>query len=340
MNFVVAILCAAGVLLPAGLSLALVDSPLLSVTTTLVSLLLEVVFVKLWLEHRSDQKVLGRRLRQVARPLSNDMTPDEEVDLSIFRQRRAKSWLLEPLEQRFSMIDVRAALPKAIGLGALGGLAAGLAGMFGELGLLTALLVPVGWLGVGWLVLAMQDSGQRTAFNKLFPETVDHIVRLVRAGLPSMEAIAVAAEESPPPVNGVMREIAEGVQAGLDPETVIRATAARLRLPEFSLFSATICLQRSTGGSIAGTLGTLSETIRARIQTAAKAHSSTAQTRLTLVVLSLVPVVVLAGQNFTNPQSIQTLFFTESGQGLLRWGVGLIVCGLLVARSLSARIGR
>lgn len=344
MNLIVIVLCAAGLLIPAVLALALVGSPLLSITTLVVALLIEIMFVTMWMDNRSDRKALDQRLRLVARPLSTGTdtgTDDEgEVEINVFRQQRAKSRLLEPLEQRFSMVDVRKALPKAIVLGGLGAAAAGLAAMFAGFGLLAVLVVPAGWLGVGYAVLARQDAGQRTAFNKLFPEVVDHIGRLIRAGLPSMEAIAVSAEESQPPVSGVMREIAEGIAAGLDPETVIRATAARVRIPEFSLFAAAVCLQRATGGGISEALGNLTATLRARIQTAAKAHSSTAQTRLTLLILALVPVAVLVSQNFTSPQSVAILFSTDTGYTLLRYGIGLIACGLLVARSLSARVGR
>ena len=342
MNLVLIVLCVAGVLIPAGLALAAVGSPMLRVTSAVGALVIEVLCVVLWWDSRSERKVLDRRLRLVAAPLSGDAPTDEDstVEVSVFRQRRAKSWLLDQLTQRFSMIDVRKSLPKAVGLGAVGAVALSLGAVFANVGLLSLLLVPVGWLGISWAALAMQDAGQRAEFLKLFPEAVDHVVNLMRAGLPSVEAISVVAEEAQPPVNVVLQEIAEGVSAGLDPEKVIRGRAAHVRISEFTLFAAAICLQRTTGGGVSGALNNLSATLRARRETAAKAHSSTAQTRLTLVVLTLVPVVVLLVQNFSNPQTIETLFFTESGTTLLRYGVGCIVAGLLVARGLAARVGR
>jgi tight adherence protein B len=342
MNLVLIVLCVAGVLIPAGLALAAVGSPMLRVTSAVGALVIEVLCVVLWWDSRSERKVLDRRLRLVAAPLSGDAPTDEDstVEVSVFRQRRAKSWLLDQLTQRFSMIDVRKSLPKAVGLGAVGAVVLSLGAVFANVGLLSLLLVPVGWLGISWAALAMQDAGQRAEFLKLFPEAVDHVVNLMRAGLPSVEAISVVAEEAQPPVNVVLQEIAEGVSAGLDPEKVIRGRAAHVRISEFTLFAAAICLQRTTGGGVSGALNNLSATLRARRETAAKAHSSTAQTRLTLVVLTLVPVVVLLVQNFSNPQTIETLFFTESGTTLLRYGVGCIVAGLLVARGLAARVGR
>ena len=84
----------------------------------------------------------------------------------------------------------------------------------------------------------------------------------------------------------------------------------------------------------------LAETLRERRRTALKAHASTAQTRLTLIVLAAMPIFVLVAQRFTAPQSVDILFGTEQGVTLLRWGVGLIVVGILAARAIAARATR
>ena len=337
LNVIVAALVAA-VFAPAILALFIVGEPLLSATSALAAMLLCIVLI---LYDRSEQQVLDRRMRRVAAPLSGEaVTDDSNVEISVIRQQRAKSWLPDYLDQQFSMIDTRQTLPKAVGLGASGALVAGLGAVFAGFGWLSVLLVPAGGLGVSWAVLAKQDAKQRAKFLEFFPESVDHVVRLMRSGLPSVEAISVVAEEAPPPINGVMRDISEAVSAGLDPETVIRKTAAHVRIPEFTLFSAAVCLQMTTGGGISGALGNLSATLRNRYESGLKAKSATAQTRLTLIVISVVPIVVLGVQTFSNPQTIQTLFYTESGASLLRYGIGLIVVGILLARGLAARAMR
>ena len=338
LNVIVAALVAA-VFAPAILALFIVGEPLLSATSALAAMLLCITLI---LYDRSEQQVLDRRMRRVAAPLSGETLTDDDstVEISVIRQQRAKSWLPDYLDQQFSMIDARQTLPKAVGLGALGALGAGLGAVFAGFGWLSVLLVPTGGLGVSWAVLARQDAKQRAKFLEFFPESVDHVVRLMRSGLPSVEAISVVAEEAPPPVNGVMSGISEAVSAGLDPETVIRQTAARVRIPEFTLFSAAVCLQMTTGGGISGVLDNLSATLRSRYESGLKANSATAQTRLTLIVISAVPIVVLGVQTFSNPQTIQTLFFTESGASLLRYGIGLIVGGILLARGLAARAMR
>ena len=337
------LVCVVGVIIPGILALLILGNPLWSMVISLCALLIGISCILVVVVIRPQQRELQRRLNRVAATLKGGTLPTATTggSVSVFREQRSKSRLVERLEHQFPMIDVRKARPKAVWLGVLGALATGLGAALTGFGLFAMLFfLLAGGLGCSWAVLAMQDTGQRNEFTRIFPETTDQVVRLVRAGVPSMEAISIVAQDAPPPVDGVMREIASAVAAGLDPETAIRSTAARIRIPAFSLFSAAICLQMTTGGGISGALGNLSATLRARHDVTLKAKSSTAQTRLTLAIISLIPVVVLAIQNFTNPQVIETLFHTESGGTLLRYGVGLILTGLLVARSLSARVGR
>ena len=344
MNFILTVLvCVAGVIIPGILALLLLGNPLLSMAIAAFAFLIEIPCIYLVLVIWPQQRELKRRLDRVAATLKGETSTDTTTggSVSIFREQRSKSRLIERLEHQFPMIEVRKVLPKAVGLGVLGALAVGLGAAFMGFGALAILFfLLVSGPGCGWAVLVMQDTGQRDEFTKIFPETTDQVVRLVRAGVPAMEAISIVAKEAPPPVGGVMREVASATTAGLDPETAISSTAARVRIPAFSLFSAAICLQLTTGGGISGALGNLSATLRGRNDISLKAKSSTAQTRLTLAIISLVPVAVLVTQNFTNPQTIETLFYTESGSTLLRYGVGLILSGLLVARALSARVGR
>ena len=162
-------------------------------------------------------------------------------------------------------------------------------------------------------------------------------MRLTRTGLPAVESVSVVSEDAPEPVRSLLKQVSDDLSSGLDPEVVLRGMAARLRIPEFTLFSAALCLQRSTGGGISAALGNLSATLRSRLELEMKAQASTAQTRITLLVLSAVPVLVLGAQSLTNPQAVDILFDSPT---LLRWGVGLVVVGLLVARGIAARFGR
>ena len=150
----------------------------------------------------------------------------------------------------------------------------------------------------------------------------------------------MVAADAPLPVQPVLREVCDALTAGLDADRALQMTTERLRLAEFTLFAAVLRLQRRAGGGISGAFTNLSATLRERNKGTLKAHAATAQTRLTLLVLAVMPVLVLIGQQFTAPASVEMLFNTETGITLLRVGTGLVVTGLLVARALAARAAR
>ena len=204
MNMTLAMLvCVAGVIIPGILALLILGNPLLSMAISLSALLIEIPCVYLVVIIWPQQRELKRRLNRVAAALKGGTLLDASTgdSVSVFRAQRSKSRLVERLEHKFPMLEVRKTLPKAVGLGVLGAVAAGLGAAFIGFGLLAILfLLPVSGLGCSWAMLAMQDAGQRNEFTKIFPETTDQVVRLVRAGVPSMEAISIVAQEAPPPV--------------------------------------------------------------------------------------------------------------------------------------------
>lgn len=316
-------------------------SPLILAAAAATLSLTAVAWVAVRLGARPGDADLTRRLGMVAAALGGGAAAAAagagDAQASIFRRRRSKSWLRERVDRRFCMLDSRGALPKAAALGSLAAVAAAVAAVFMQFGILVVIVVPAAWAAASWSLLALWNAAKRKEFVKRFPEVVDHVVRLTRAGLPAVESVSVVSEEAPEPVRSVLKQVSDDLSSGLDPEVVLRGTAARVRIPEFTLFSAALCLQRTTGGGISVALGNLSSTLRARLELEMKAHASTAQTRITLVVLSGVPVLVLGAQSFTNPEAVEILFDSPK---LLRWGVGLIVAGLLMARGIAARFSR
>ena len=207
-------------------------------------LLVAAVCVALWSSVRSGDADLERRLRLVAAALGESATAVDDAEVGLFRRRPDTYWLYDWIERRFSMLEGRRALPRAAALGLLMAVAAGVAVLLMQFGTLLTLVLPAAWVAGSWAVLRMWNGRRRADFVKRFPEVVDQVVRLTRTGLPPVEAISVVAEEAQEPVKRFMQQISDEISSGLDPEVVLRGMAARVRIPEFTLFSAALCLQR------------------------------------------------------------------------------------------------
>ena len=297
------------------------------------------------LSRRADGK-LKPRLERIAEPLTRrDRELDSEVDASVFRTvqvRSGSSRFMHFLQARYPLVDVKRALPRAIAIGVAASAASWTAMWILQIssGWWTVPLVCLAAVAATIYTMSWFHSRQVTQFTRQFPETIDQIVRLSRAGVPALEAIAVITEDTQPPVEPVLRSVCEGLLAGLDTDTALRAVSTRVRLAEFTMFTAVIRLQRRSGGSVSNAFANLSRTLRDRRSTALKARASTAQTRLTLLVLSAMPILVMVGQKFIAPDALDMLFGTDDGITLLHWGVGLIVTGLLAARFIASRAER
>lgn len=294
-----------------------------------------------WWLVRARIRLLEDRIRRVAAPVSEDGDGSgAEVVLSVFRSERKRVWLWDRIEERYPLLQG----PRAAGITAGVVVVAGL-GLW--ITLRIVLRIPGGWgltagvlagmAATGYSVLIWLQARERKKFTEQFPDVVDQIVQLSRTGMPPLEALSSVAPDAPQPTGDVLQAVRDRLAAGLDADRTMAAVAARVRIPEFTLFCAVLRLQRRAGGRISDALGNLAGTLRERRKTALKAHSSTAQTRLTLLILVLLPIVILVLQKFTSPQSVEILLSTPSGLTVLRWGIALIAAGIGVAYLLSAR---
>ena len=290
----------------------------------------------------SDARLRRRLQGASASPIDETVSQGEDSEAVVFRTASRSRWarLLRAIENRYPLLDVRRTVPRAslIGVAAAAGLWASMWFLRIPAGWWTIPIVVIGGAAGMWYAMSWFHARQASEFTHQFPEIIDQIVRLSGAGLPALEAIPAAAENARAPVKPVLTAVCDGLSGGLDPETALRTVSTRIRLADFTLFAAVILLQRRAGGALSGTFRTLSRALRDRRSTAAKARTSTAQTRLTLLVLSVMPVVMLVIQKFISPQSVEILFTTDSGTTLLHWGVGLIVAGLLVAKAIASRV--
>ena len=288
-------------------------------------------------------KVLLRRMGRAAAPLTgalaSELVPGHD---SIFRATSPRSGLSRFVEGRYPLLEFRHALPRALGAGLIVFAVAWFAIWFLKVpaGTWTLPLAGLAAAGGVWYTLGWLQARQEAEFIRVFPEVVDQVVRLAGAGVPSMQALSVVTEDAPKPVEPILRGVCDGLVAGLDPDVALRSATNRVRMAEFTMFAAVIRLQRRSGGGVSTAFSNLSKTLRERRQIALKAHASTAQSRLTLLVLTAMPVLVLLAQRFIAPSSVEALFDTPEGTILLQWGVALIVTGLLVARALVARGSR
>jgi tight adherence protein B len=181
-----------------------------------------------------------------------------------------------------------------------------------------------------WMVARFRER-----FLTAFPDTLDLIIRAVRAGIPATQAICTAGVESEEPVRSTFRTMGDALLVGAELKEVLERAARRLQLADFSFFATCLILQRETGGNLGDTLENLSGIVRTRREIRSKSKALTAEGRIASKMISAVPFAIMGFLSLVNRPYVQVLFSTRAGHKILTLSAVLMTVGLWMIRKIS-----
>jgi tight adherence protein B len=187
-------------------------------------------------------------------------------------------------------------------------------------------------------LLKRQQRGAESRFMDLFPDAVDTIVRMLRAGLPMTSAVRVVGVEGAPPVNAVFNMIADQVKIGIPIEQALDAGSRHIGLADFRFFTVAVLLQYSAGGNIAATLEMLSGIMRKRRAVRMKARSATAEIRLTGYLLGSLPFFTIGILLLLQPGYLDPLFADRRGHIILAMAGGGLLLSFITMRQMMRSV--
>ncbi len=242
---------------------------------------------------------------------------------------RAKRQRIETIAGR---AGVRAIIAVAVLVGVVSFAAASLAGLalwLRALGAAVAALVAV--RGVYAFIIARFKQ----RFLAVFPDTLDLIIRAVRAGIPAVQAISTAGVESEEPVRSTFRTMGDALLVGAEVKDVLEQAAERLQLADFSFFAVCLVLQRETGGNLSETLENLASIVRTRRDIRSKTKALTAEGRISSKIISGVPFFIMGFLYIVNRPYVSLLFNTRAGHKMLVLAAVLLTIGLAMIRKIA-----
>jgi len=203
---------------------------------------------------------------------------------------------------------------------------------------ISALLAVAGFFLLPRVVLSMEQGRADARFTDLFPDGIDMVIRMLRAGLPITAAIRTVGNEAPSPVDLVFTELADQVEIGIPLSDALATAGERIQLPDFRFFTVAVALQHATGGNLAASLEILSEIIRKRRALRLKARAVTAEVRMTSYILASIPFVVIAGLLFVDPAYLRPLVEDPRGQIIAGAAIASMTAGFLTMRTMMRRV--
>ena len=247
--------------------------------------------------------------------------------------------MLASLERRFPLAGGRRTLVASV-IGAVAVACALVPGLV-FVGLPLVLAMPVGLLvagAVGWNLGSFLEFRRRMEFIDRFLVVVEDFQRMVRFGMATGQAFKSVADAAQDPVRSVLRRVAVETDLGVPLGVALGREAHRIGISEMAMLAAIMSTQSRTGGGLAESVGNLAEMLRERIDNRARMKASTSESKISLVVLCLVPGAAIGIQAVSQPQLFATLM--NEARYLLGIGFGLILLGLTFAWFMVRNVER
>ena len=247
--------------------------------------------------------------------------------------------MLASLERRFPLAGGKRALGASV-IGAIVVACALVPGLvFVGLPLVLSALVGLLVAGVvGWNLGSALEFRRRLEFIDRLLVVVEDFQRMVRFGMATGQAFKSVADAAQDPVRGVLRRVAVEADLGVPLGVALGREAHRIGISEMAMLAAIMSTQSRTGGGLAESVGNLAEMLRERIDNRARMKASTSESKISLVVLCLVPGAAIGIQAVSQPQLFATLM--NEARYLLGIGFGLILLGLTVAWFMVRNVER
>lgn len=163
-------------------------------------------------------------------------------------------------------------------------------------------------------------SARRRRFRKFstqFPEALDSLTRALKAGYPLAAAIELLSMEQPEPLAGEMRRTREEWNLGIGWDHALDNLTERIPLAEVAMFVSAVKMQNRVGGRLNDVLGRLGETMRDNAALEGEVRSVSANSRITGMVLTVLPVAILVLMLVVSPEYMSVMLRREEGRVML-----------------------
>jgi tight adherence protein B len=177
-----------------------------------------------------------------------------------------------------------------------------------------------------WLVRSLRK--RQSALNDQLADTLSVLSSSLRAGYSFLQALdTVSKEIGEPSAHEFQRVVAE-IRLGRPIDDALSAMAGRIGSDDLKWAVIAINVQRTVGGNLAEVLDIVSNTVRERAYIRRQVRVLSAEGRLSMVILTALPFLLLIYQAIVNSEYVKLLFTTTPGLFMLIIGASLMGVGI------------
>ena len=158
----------------------------------------------------------------------------------------------------------------------------------------------------------------------------------MRAGHSFVQALDTASQEVPDPGGHEFTRVIAEIRLGRPVDEAMNAMADRVGSEDFRWAVLAVNIQRTVGGNLAEVMDTVAVTMREREEIRRQIKTLSAEGRLSIRILTVMPLLLAAYLAKVNPDYLKLLFQTSTGLIMISAAAGLLVVGVLWMRKLVA----
>ncbi len=187
--------------------------------------------------------------------------------------------------------------------------------------------------------LKIRKRRKSAKIERQMPECMELLARSLRAGHALPSAIDLAGKEIPYPLGTEMRVVYEEQRLGLGLNTALRRMGERVASQDMQYFITAVTLQSETGGNLAEVMEKIGHLIRERLKLKGKVQALTGEGRMSVLILTILPIAMLIILKILNPKYLDPLFKEASGiKVLIAGGVSLVIGVLWMKKIIRIRV--
>ncbi len=200
---------------------------------------------------------------------------------------------------------------------------------------LLALLPLLAWPFGLRMLINRAARKQRERFRDLLPLHLQDLAGAMRAGRSVVGAIASVADGADEPIRSELERAVRDEQLGRPLDESLDAVAERMQATDMEQVALIARLNRRSGSNVAEALERVAEGARERADLRREIKALTGQAKMSSLVLSGLPPLLLVGISFLAPGYSHPLFHTTLGIALIGVASLMVLAGWKVMRKIT-----
>jgi tight adherence protein B len=179
--------------------------------------------------------------------------------------------------------------------------------------------------------------GHRLAqFETGLPRAMELMANSMKAGQSIAQSLRAVTENAGPPVSDEFGLARREIELGASIESALGNMVKRIGSSDLRLVVMVVTIQHSVGGDLPAILISLADTMKQRAEMRGEVLASTAQSRASSLIITLLPIVAALGLFFLVPDYFRPMFTNPLGWLMLAVAAVMLAIGNFIIRRLTA----